>query len=262
MNQQVRAIIAEFVKNRHHPIRWVSFIAFILAPIFGGLFMFLMKGDGYEGLSGALRTKAALMSFEANWDSYLGLLSQAVGVGGILIFGFVASWLFGREHSDETAKDLMALPISRTKILNAKFLYYTIWCFTLVSSNLLFGLLIGFALQLEGWDSSIFGANLRTYLITTILVLFANLPIAFLALWGAGYLVPLAGVILLIVLAQMIAAMGLGTYFPWAIPGIYSGSGGEELRSSLDILSFVILGSVALVGYLATIYWWNHADQK
>jgi ABC-2 type transport system permease protein len=84
MKQQIQAIQAEFLKNRHSRIIWITFLAFSLAPLFGGTFMFLMKGNGYDGLSGAFKSKAVLLSFEANWSSYLGLLSQAVGVGGVL----------------------------------------------------------------------------------------------------------------------------------------------------------------------------------
>lgn len=262
MNQQIRAIKAEFIKNRHASIRWVSFIAIGLAPLFGGVFMLMMKGDGYEGLSGGFKAKAVLMSFEANWNSYLGLLSQAVGVGGVLIFGFMASWLFGREYSDGTAKDLLALPISRIRIINAKFIYYTIWCFALVIFNLVLGLMIGFALQLNGWTITVFVENLEVYFITTILIILLNAPVAFFALWGKGYLAPLGIVAVLLVLAQIIGAMGFGTYFPWSVPGIYSGSGGADLKMQLDKMSYFILIITSIVGYLGTVLWWKYADQK
>ena len=222
MSQQYQAILAEIIKNKHSRIRWVSFIAFALAPLFGGVFMLLMKGSGYEGLSGTFKSKAVMMSFEANWDLFLGLLSQAVGVGGVLIFGFVASWLFGREYSDGTAKDLLALPISRTKILNAKFIYYIVWCFALVISNLLLGLLFGALLQLDGWSFIGFLANLKVYFVTTMLIILLNTPIAFFGLLGRGYLMPLGIVAVLLVLAQIIGAMGFGNYIPWSVPGIYS----------------------------------------
>ncbi|KPJ96408.1 MAG: bacitracin ABC transporter permease [Gammaproteobacteria bacterium SG8_11] len=261
MKQQLQAFIAEIIKNKHSPITWITFIAFSLAPLFGGLFMMLMKGDGYEGLSGAFKTKAVLMSFEANWNSYLVLLSQAVGVGGVLIFGFVASWLFGREYADNTAKDLLSLPISRVKILNAKFIYYVIWCFALVIWNLLLGLLLGFLLQLPGWDVDIFLSNMRVYFITTILIMLLNTPIAFFAIYGKGYLVPLGIVAILLVLAQIIGAMGIGNYFPWAVPGIYSGSGGAGLKDQLNILSYIILIVTSVAGYVSTILWWKYADQ-
>jgi ABC-type transport system involved in multi-copper enzyme maturation permease subunit len=258
---QFQAIVAEFIKNRHAKIRWVSFAAFALAPIFGGVFMFLMKGHGNRGLSGAFKSKAIMMSFEANWDSYLGLLSQAVGVGGVLIFGFVASWLFGREYSDGTAKDLLALPASRAKILNAKFVYYILWCLALVISNVLLGLIFGFTLQLEGWSFYNFLANMKVYFITALLIILLNTPIAFLGLLGRGYLLPLGIVAVLLVLAQIVGAMGFGNYFPWSVPGVYSGSGGEDLKSQLNIMSYVLLVVTGVVGYLATIYWWKYSDQ-
>lgn len=262
MKQQILAISAEFIKNKHSQIRWVTFIAFALAPIFGGVFMILMKDGGYEGLSGAFKSKAVMFSFEANWQSFLSLLSQAVGIGGVLIFGFVASWLFGREYSDGTAKDLLALPISRAKILNAKFIYYVIWCIALVISNLVLGLILGFLIQLDGWSTTVFISNLKIYFITTVLIILLNTPIAFFAIWGKGYLTPLGIVALLLVLAQIIGAMGVGNYFPWSVPGIYSGSGGEEMKMQLNEMSFILIILTGIVGYFGTIMWWKYSDQK
>lgn len=261
MKQQWQAFIAEILKNRHSRINWVTFIAFSLAPLFGGVFMFLMKDNGTEGLSGAFKSKAVLMSFDANWNSYLGLLSQAVGVGGVLIFGFVASWLFGREYADGTAKDLLSLPVSRAKILNAKFIYYIIWCMALVLSNLTLGLLIGFALQLPGWDSAMFLSNIQVYFITTVLIILLNTPVAFFAIYGKGFMTPLGLVAILLVLAQIIGALGFGSYFPWAVPGIYSGSGGADLKAGLNFLSYLIIIITSIIGYFSTILWWKYADQ-
>jgi hypothetical protein len=154
------------------------------------------------------------------------------------------------------------LPISRTKILNAKFIYYTIWCLALVISNLILGLVIGFALQLEGWSATIFIENLEIYFITTILIILLNTPIAFFALWGKGYLSPLGIVAILLVLAQIIGAMGIGNYFPWTVPGIYSGSGGADLKVGLNSMSYLILAFTGIIGYVATVLWWKYSDQK
>lgn len=262
MKQQIQAIQAEITKNKHSRIIWVTFVAFALAPVFGAVFMILMKDAGINGLPGSFRAKAVLFSFEPNWQSYLNLLSQAVGIGGILIFGFVASWLFGREYSDGTAKDLLALPISRIKILNAKFVYYIGWCLALILSNLLLGLLFGYLIGVGGWSPSIFFSNLKIYLITTLMILTLNTPVAFLALFGKGYLAPLGLVAIMLVLAQILGAVGLGNYFPWSVPGIYSGSGGEDLKLQLNNLSYSVLILTGIIGYLATIFWWKYADQS
>jgi len=261
LKQHLTALLVEIQKNRSSKITWITFVAFALAPVFGAVFMILMKDGGYDGLSGAFKTKAMMLSFEANWESYLGLLTQAVGIGGVLIFGFAASWLFGREYSDGTARDLLALPISRTAILNAKFAYYIFWCFALVISNLVLALLLGMIIGVPGWSWNLFGENLRLYWNTTYMIVLLNTPVAYMALKGKGYLAPLGLVALLLVSAQIFAVMGFGIYFPWAIPGIYAGSGGPELKAGLNIFSYVVILVTSILGYLATILYWKNSDQ-
>jgi ABC-2 type transport system permease protein len=117
-------------------------------------------------------------------------------------------------------------------------------------------------LQLDGWSINVLTDNLKIYFITTALVVLLNTPIAFFAIWGRGYLTPLGIVALLLVFAQIAGAMGLGNYFPWSVPGIYSGSGGEELKLQLNALSFTVIIITGIAGYFGTVFWWKYSDQK
>jgi len=260
MKQQVLAFQAELLKNKYSNILWTTFIAFALAPVMGGIFIVMVQHPEAMTKAGGLAAKANAMAFAANWPSYFSILTQAVGVGGIMVFGFVASWIFGREYSDGTAKDLLALPVSRTKIVNAKFMTYTLWCFALVLSNLLMALLTGTIIGLPIPTFSIIAANMKVYFVTTLLTIIIGSPIAFFAIWGKGYLAPLGFVALTLVFAQVIAAVGYGAYFPWAIPGLYSGASGSY-KNLLDKFSFLILVITGIFGYLTTIFYWNKADQ-
>jgi ABC-type transport system involved in multi-copper enzyme maturation permease subunit len=155
MKQQIKALQAELLKIKHSKIIWATFIAFALAPIMGAVFILIVQDTEALAKAGGLAAKAKAMNFEANWKSYFDILTQAVGVGGVLIFGFVASWIFGREYSDGTAKDLLSLPTSRTKILNAKFILYVFWCLLLVISNILIAFILGSIIQLPSMDISV-----------------------------------------------------------------------------------------------------------
>ena len=260
MRQLLHALSAEFIKNKYATILWVTFIAFSLAPIMGGVFMLIMRNPEALAKAGGLNVKAKVMDFAANWNSYLAILTQAIGVGGVLVFGFVSSWIFGREYSEGTAKDLLSLPTSRTRILNAKFIVYVLWCLALVVSNLLIGILIGTVLRLPMVPANSILIQLMDYLITTVLTILIGTPIAFFAIWGKGYLAPLGFVVLTLVFSQIIAATGYGTYFPWAIPGLFSGSGGEY-KSYLNFMSYAILLLTSIAGYIASITFWKIADQ-
>ncbi len=260
MKEQIYALQAEFIKNKYANILWVTFIAFGLAPLMGGVFITIIQDPEALAEAGALAAKAQAMNFEGNWPSYFSLLTQAIGVGGVLVFGFVASWIFGREYSEGTAKDLLSLPTSRTKILNAKFAVYVIWCLALALSNILIGLLIGTILQLPTPEYHMLFPIFTEYAITTILTIAIGVPIAFFAIWGKGYLAPLGFVALTLVFSQIIAATGYGSYFPWSIPGLYSGAGGAY-KNLLDNYSYAILILTSIAGYLATVVYWKTADQ-
>ena len=260
MKQQLLALQAEFMKiKRANTLLW-TFIAFAFAPMMGGAFIMIIQDPYAIAQGGGLVAKAQAMKMEASWRSYLDLLTQAVGVGGVLAFGFVASWLFGREYSDGTTKDLLSLPTSRTKILNAKFTVYIIWCLALVVSNLLIALLFGIVLKLPGIETNLLFSLLAHYFVTTLLTIFIGVPIAFFALLCNGYLAPLGFVTLTLVLAQVIAAIGYGSYFPWSIPGLYSGAGGAY-KDLLNNYSYAILILTSIAGYLTTVLYWKIADQ-
>jgi len=255
------ALSAEFLKIKNSKVIWVSLIAFAIAPVMGGVFMIIMADPEFSAQSTALNFKAKAMSIEVNWNSYFAVLSQAMGIGGIMVFGFVASWIFGREYSDGTAKDLLSLPVSRTQILNAKFVVYAFVCFVLAISNFSLGLLIGRFLELPGYSIIILFKNLEIYFITAFLTILIGTPIAFFAVAGKGYLAPLAFVALTLVFAQIIAAAGYGNYFPWSVPGIFSNTAGGALKDLLNINSYLVLIATSIIGYFLTVTWWNYADQ-
>ena len=253
-----RSLRSEWIKVKHSVILWVTFIAFAIGPLMGGLIFYLLGNADNEMLGTMLMEKAKMMSFETNWLSFFTLLSQVVGVGGVFVFGFVASWIFGREYSDKTAKDLLALPTSRSTILNAKFIIYFLWCLALVLCNLVLGIPIGMVSGIGPFEFS--GGSIQVYFITTVLVALLGMPIAFFALWGKGYLAPLGFVAFTLVISQVIAAVGYGHYFPWAIPGLYSGSAGEY-KALLNTGSYLILVVISMMGYAGAHWWWNKMDQ-
>lgn len=259
MNNHLQAINAEFLKLKRTRITWMTFIAFALGPLMGGLFLVILSNPELNH-SPALSAKAMAMSFKIDWNSYIGMLAQVVGVGGILVFGFVASWVFGREYSDRTVKDLLAMPVSRTTILNAKFVCYAVWCVLLSVSNLIVGVIIGTVLGLPVSTEGSIPESLFIYFITTLITIPLGTVISFLALAGKGYLSPLAFLCLTIVVGQIIAAIGFGSYFPWAVPGLFSGAAGEY-RNQLQFWNYALVALVSLGGYIAAVIWWKRVDQ-
>ncbi|OQY35846.1 MAG: hypothetical protein B6243_04270 [Anaerolineaceae bacterium 4572_5.2] len=181
-------------------------------------------------------------------------------MGGIILFAFISSWVFGREYADHTIKDLLALPTPRFAIVLARFMLVTLWSAALTAVIYLIGLGVGAAVALPPASAAVFWQGTITMAITTCLTIALHTPIAFFASAGRGYLPPMGVAILTLIVAQIIAAAGWGDDFPWSVPALYAGMAGPAY-SQLGMVSCVIVILTGLVGMIGTFVWWEWADQ-
>ncbi len=223
--------------------------------------MFLLQNPGFIPSSGILNTKISVLALGISWQEYLSLLSQVMAIGGIIVFGFAASFIFGREYVEHTYLDILSLPVSRAHIVNAKFIVYLIWCILLTISNLILGFIIANILNLPGWEIQVILEILYIYFITALLTILLGTMISFFALWSRGYLAALGLLVITLIFAQIIPIIGWGHYFPWSIPSIYCGAAGEELKSALNSWSYIFLILTAFLGYLFSTLCWKFRDQ-
>lgn len=252
------ALWAELLKVRRSLVPWVSLAAFTLAGVVGGFFMFVWVDPDRARSLGLLGTKAQLATGSADWSGYLELVAQIVAVGGLLVFGMVAIWLFGREFSDGTLKDLLALPTSRSAIVAAKLLVGAGWSLALVAHLVALSLASGFMLGLPGWSFSVATTGLGTIALTAVLTITLTTAYALVASLGRGYLSAIAAMFLTLFAAQVIAALGYGEWFPWSVPALLSGVAGEE-RSMPGVLGVAGVVVVGVAGALGTVWWWERA---
>lgn len=257
MYEMLASLKVEMLKIRKSKVIWITAAAFTIAPLMAGLFMFILKDPELAQSSGLVGAQAQFAG-ETNWPSYLSLHAQMIAVGGIFVFGFVMSWVFGREFADKTVKDLLALPYSRAIIVISKFIASLITCIVLSGYIVVLGMVIGWLIDLPDWSAATLTSSLQTIIIVTMLTIALSIPVAFLASYSQGYLAPLGFVIFTLVLSQIIAAVGYGEYFPWAIPALYSGLSGEEGVIHWSGL-FMIIGT-SIVGFISTLFWWLFAE--
>ncbi len=222
--------------------------------------MFIMKDPERAREMGLLSVKAQLVMSTADWNIFFSVLTQAIAVGGGIVFSIVTAWIFGREFSDHTAKDLMALPTSREVIVTAKLMIISAWVFVTSVWIFLVGLVIGSLVDIPGWTGELARGSFGDVLITAGMTLLLMTPVAFIASMGRGYLPPLAWAVLTIFFSQIIAATGWGDWFPWSVPALYSGVVGPRAEQ-LGIHSYVLVILAGIIGLAATFWWWRNADQ-
>jgi len=252
--------MTEVLKARRSRVPWVTALAFTVAAAVGGLFMFILQDQGRARSLGLLGTKASLAGRDADWPTYLAFLAQITAVGGMLVFGLVSVWLFGREFSQHTAKDLLALPTARTTIVLAKFVVAGLCCLALTVQLVALGLAIGAVLGLSGWSAQTAISGLATVAATATMTVLLTTPVALAASAGRGHLPGVGVLMAAIFCAQVIAALGHGQYFPWSVPALFSGLAGPD-QEPPGLVGVILVVLVGAAGMVVTALWWRNADQ-
>jgi len=266
MNAARAAFWAEALKARRSRVPLATAAAFSIFPVIGGLFMIIMKDPERARALGLIGAKAQLLSAgAADWPSYFGFLSVGTAAAGAILFAFITAWVFGREFSDHTAKELLAVHTPRQVIVGAKFALTAVWILGLTLLLYSLGLGIGAAVGLPGWSVELAWGSFWTLMVTAGLTSLLMPCVAWFASAGRGFLPPLGWAFGTLGLAQVAGVMGWGDWFPWAVPGqfslMFSVVYGERAQS-VGPHSYILVLLTFVVGLAATFVWWLKADQS
>ena len=260
MNNFLSVLWTETLKARRSKVPILTAVGFSLGPLVGGLFMIILKDPDAARSMGLISLKAQIMVGAADWAAYFNVLSQVVAIGGMVLFGIITAWVFGREFSDRTTKDLLALPTSRQAIVSAKLIVIAVWAFGLSLFVFGFGLYIGQLVGIPGWSLALLQQSFLDIIGSALLTLALMPFVALIASIGRGYLLTFGWTFLTIIFAQVVAFTGWGDYFPWSIPAIFSGVVGTRAEL-LGLHSYSIMVFSCAIGLIALFWWWRNADQ-
>lgn len=254
------AIATELLKTRRSRVPWGVAAGFSVAPVVMGLFMIILKDPEGARALGLLGAKAQLAAGTADWPTFLNLLGQAVAVGGAILFAFLTAWVFGREFADRTVRGLLANPTPRRTIVVAKAIVIATWGLVVSAWVLAVGLGIGAIVGLPLWSPPDAVDTVASIAVAAVMTIGLQTWAAFFAGVGRGFIAPLAWTVAMIAVSQVLAVLGWGAWFPWSVPAILAGAGGTQVEP-VTAGGVTVVALVALAGLVATIAWWERADQ-
>jgi ABC-2 type transport system permease protein len=254
VNGFTAAVAAESLKARRSSVPAMTMLAVTLAAAVAGLFMFILANPARAKNFGLLNQKANLSGFTADWTGLLQFLAQIVAVADLMLFAFILTWIFGREAADGTQRYLLALPVSRSTIVAAKFTVATAWAALTNLWLIAVTLGIGKILDLPGGSVPTLRHGIGVSVLAAGLMLLVVPPIAVIASAGRGYLAPLSCALAAVVLAQIAAALGWAALFPWAVPAV---AAGLAPQTTLGAPSLALAAVTAVTGVAGTVLWWR-----
>lgn len=250
----------ELTKLRRSKVTWISFAAYAFMVAMAGFFMWMRMNPGMARSLGLLGQKAGF-SFggqSLDWPTFLTFIVVMGGIGGLIICSIIVAYVFGREYTEGTAKNMLALPIARSRFVFAKIIVSAVWFAVLTLWMIAETYLVGFMLGLTGLAAGLFLAAAVKILVLALMSLCSAMVVAWVAVETRGYFAPLGFSIFTLVLASVFGHTGWGPWVPWSIIGLYSGAAGPEVAIGWG--SFVIIAATFLIGTALTVRHEVHAD--
>ena len=198
----------------------LSVLAMALAPLLGALLVVGLRDPSGTGMLGA---KAGALRVRRTGPGSSAFTVIFDAGGGLLVFGTITAWVFGREFSDHTAVDLLAVPTPRLATVAAKFLVIAAWCLAVTAVVPLVALPVGFALGLPGWEPRLLPQTVAQLFVASSLTVILLTPFALAASAWRGYLPAMGLMLVVMVLGQVLAQIGVGPWFPWSVPALATG---------------------------------------
>lgn len=258
MNDFSAMLWVEFRKASRSRLPIFTTIGALFMPCAIAFMIYLSKNPELLERLGMVAAKANLIAYSAtDWASYLNLSGQLIAVGAFFFFVLIISWIFGREFTDGTLKDLLAVPVRRSSILLAKFSVAFACSAVQFLIIYLTSMLIGVWIQLPGGQPEIIFTGSITLVVIAFLTIIGIFPFALLASIGRGFLLPLSAAMITVMTTNLAFILGWGEYFPWAVPGILA-----QGKTLLPPISYIIVVLNAAAGIATTILWWKYADQS
>lgn len=140
---------------------------------------------------------------------------------GVLLYGLITTYVFNREHEDDTLKHLLTLPVSRLVILTSKLLIVFLWVLVMTFISFLFVVIFSKLGSFQNITMHLILQSFCNYLISSGLLFLLMFPIMLIVLLKKGYVPALAFSIMMVVASFIILSSSYAVFFPWSAITIY-----------------------------------------
>jgi ABC-2 type transport system permease protein len=251
------ALEFELLKARRAGVfRWGALVVAVGVPALCTAFFELVRLGG-DSPSAA---KAATMITELSLAGLLGTAGQVLSVAIVMTVGIAASWSFGREFVDDALPALFAIATPRPSIAAAKFVVLAGWAFLTVAATVILTVISGLLIGLD-MDPAVLQMASRAAAVGLLSAALAA-PMALISSWRRGYLPGFVALVAVVVVTQLVTAVGAGAWFPYAAPALWMGMGGAAAASEVSVIQLLLPLPVAALAVLATLSWWRRAEAR
>lgn len=191
-------------------------------------------------------------------DLFYNVNLYTVLVIGVPLYGVVTAYLYNREYAEDTLKNLLTIPVSRTELLFVKLILLFMWIMLLSTIAWGFTLILGLLGQFDGYTVGLGLEYIVRFLAGGTLLFILSTPIILTTLILKNYVPTIIVTIVITLINVMTGNSEHRGLFPWAAAGDIANS---TLQPTYPAeASYIIIGVIAIGGLIATILYFRKVD--
>ncbi|QKG85277.1 ABC transporter permease [Kroppenstedtia pulmonis] len=177
---------------------------------------------------------------------------------GAPLYGVVTAYLFNREYVEDTLKNLLTIPVSRTAFIMSKLLLLFIWIMILTSVAWILTFILGLIGQFEGLNALLIATSFRQFCTGGALLFILSTPIVLITLVAKNYVPPIIFTIVITLINVMTANSEHRGLFPWGAAGDIAND--TLLPTYPPEYSYISIAATSVIGFIATIIYFKKVD--
>ncbi|MGG3573923.1 ABC transporter permease [Bacillus gobiensis] len=177
---------------------------------------------------------------------------------GPLLYGVITSYLFSREFTENTLKNLLTIPVSRVSLIASKMVLLLIWIIVLTLVAWVLTFIVGLIFQFEDMSINVLLQSIKQFMIGAFLLFLLSAPTMLVTFLFKNY-VPTIIFTAAITMANIaIVNSEYKALFPWSAVHVIASNGFvPEFSPFLSYLSILL---TSLVGLVASIVYFKKLD--
>jgi bacitracin transport system permease protein len=194
--------------------------------------------------------------------SFADLLSETsfyfVILIGTPLFGVLAAWLFNREFSENTLKDILAIPVSRSALIVSKLALFLFSILVLSLWSCLLGCILAFIGNLPGGSLSVIARYFAIFALDGWYLFLLSTPIVFATLLFRDYVPVIIFTVCITLVSVMVSNSEYQAFYPWT--AILSVVMKESRPPCSAIIPYASIYGTSLVSFVASLIFFERMD--
>lgn len=177
---------------------------------------------------------------------------------GVPLYGVITAYLFNREYTENTLKNLLTVPISRIGYLFSKIIILFIWVMVMTLVAWIVTVILGIIGQFEGLSTIVILKAFKEFLIGGFFLFLLLSPTIFVTLLFKNYIPTVVFTLIITMINVLIVQSEYYVLFPWsAIEVIITNSFIPKYPSEY---SYISIYGTSIIGFIALPIYFKRED--